>query len=239
MKTASFFPALALALALSVSSVQAANDVYVVTGVTAGEFLNMRANAGTSNSVVGRIPHDGQGIVTTGEEKKVGSTVWAKIYWKGVGGWVSKRYLLPEDQAANAPPAPAPVTPPQPAAPPAVVVPPIKVPSTITPPPPKAATNVLVCSGTEPFWRIDVTDTNLSVNMMDGPQYTVPVTFRQTSANNTTIAVIAGTAGTNNTQAFMQKVNSCSDGMSNTNYPYSITAVLNNQRVVSGCCRVE
>lgn len=233
MKTASFFSALALALALSVSSVQAASDVYVVTGVTVGEFLNMRANAGVSNSVVGRIPHNGQGIVTTGEEKKVGSTVWAKIYWNGVGGWVSKRYLLPEDQAASAPPAPAPVTPP------AVVVPPVKVPSTITPPPPKAAANVLVCSGTEPFWSIEVTDTNLSVNMMDGPRYSVPVTFRQTSANNATIAVIAGVAGTNNTQAFMQKVSSCSDGMSNTNYPYSITAVLNNQQVVSGCCRVQ
>lgn len=234
MKTASFFSALALALALSVSSVQAASDVYVVTGVTVGEFLNMRANAGVSNSVVGRIPHNGQGIVTTGEEKKVGSTVWAKIYWNGVGGWVSKRYLLPEDQAASAPPAPTPVTPP-----PAVVVPPVKIPSTITPPPPKAAADVLVCSGTEPFWRIDVTDTNLNVNMMDGPQYSVPVTFRQTSANNMTIAVIAGAAGTNNTQAFMQKVVSCSDGMSNTNYPYSVTAVLNNQRVVSGCCQVR
>jgi uncharacterized membrane protein len=233
MKTASFFSALALALALSVSSVQAASDVYVVTGVTAGEFLNMRANAGTANSIVGRIPYNGQGIVTTGEEKKVGGTVWAKIYWNGVGGWVSKRYLLPEDQAASAPPAPAPT------APPTVTVPPVKVPSNATPPPAKAASNILVCSGTEPFWGIEVTDTHLSVNMMDGPRYSVPVTFRQTSANNATIAVIAGVAGTNNTQAFMQKVESCSDGMSDTNYPYSITAVLNNQRVLSGCCRVQ
>ncbi|MDQ5767619.1 SH3 domain-containing protein [Thiothrix subterranea] len=235
MKTASFFSALALALALSVSSVQAASDVYVITGVTTGEFLNMRANAGTGSSVVGRIPHNGQGIVTTGEEKKVGSTVWAKIYWNGVGGWVSKRYLLPEDQAANAPPAPTPA----PAAPPAVVVPPIKVPSNVTPPPAKAASNSLVCSGTEPFWSIEITDANLNVNMMDGPRYSVPVTFRQTSANNATIAVIAGVAGANNTQAFMQKVSSCSDGMSDTNYPYSVTAVLNNQRVVSGCCQVR
>ncbi|OQX15062.1 MAG: hypothetical protein BWK73_07730 [Thiothrix lacustris] len=227
MKTASFFSAMALALALSVSSVQAANDVYVVTGVTAGEFLNMRANAGTGNSVVGRIPYNGQGIVTTGEEKKIGSTVWAKIYWNGVGGWVSKRYLLSEDQAASTPPAPV------------VTVPPVKVPSNITPPPAKAAGNVLVCSGTEPFWSIEVTDANLNVNMMDGPRYSVPVTFRQTSANNATIAVIAGVAGTNNTQAFMQKVDSCSDGMSDANYPYSITAVLNNQRVLSGCCRVQ
>ncbi|WP_308873464.1 hypothetical protein [Thiothrix subterranea] len=142
---------------------------------------------------------------------------------------------MPEDQAANAPPAPTPA----PAAPPAVVVPPIKVPSNVTPPPAKAASNSLVCSGTEPFWSIEITDANLNVNMMDGPRYSVPVTFRQTSANNATIAVIAGVAGANNTQAFMQKVSSCSDGMSDTNYPYSVTAVLNNQRVVSGCCQVR
>ena len=107
-------------------------------------------------------------------------------------------------------------------------------------PPVKApTTNVLVCTGTEPFWRIDVSDATLKVNMSDGPQYTVPVTFRQTSANNTTIAVIGGATGTNNTQAFMQKVDSCSDGMSEVKYPYSITAVLNNKQVVSGCCKVQ
>jgi uncharacterized membrane protein len=86
---------------------------------------------------------------------------------------------------------------------------------------------------------VEITDTNLIVNMSDGPQYSVPVTFRQTSANNKTIAVIGGAAGTNNTQTFMQKVNSCSDGMSDTSYPYSVTAVLNNSKVVSGCCKVQ
>lgn len=219
MKTTAFFSAMVLALTLSVSSVQAASDVYVVTGVRVGEFLNMRANAGIGNSIVGRIPHNGQGIVTTGEEKKVGSTVWAKVYWRSVGGWVNKRYLMPEDQAAT--------------------VPPVKAPSTITSPPAKATSEVLVCSGTEPFWNIKMTDTHLHVNMMDGPRYNVPVTFRQTSANNMTIAVIGGASDTNNTQAFLQKVESCSDGMSDNNYPYSITAVLNNQRVVSGCCHVQ
>ncbi|QTR47568.1 hypothetical protein J9253_06440 [Thiothrix litoralis] len=214
MKAFSFFPAMALALTLSLSSVQAATDVYVVSDVPSGDFLNMRTGAGVSNAITGRIPSNGQGVVTTGEEKKVGSTVWAKVYWNGVGGWVSKRYLLPANQASKAP---------------AAVVPPVKAPTT----------NVLVCTGTEPFWRIDVSDATLKVNMSDGPQYTVPVTFRQTSANNTTIAVIGGATGTNNTQAFMQKVDSCSDGMSEVKYPYSITAVLNNKQVVSGCCKVQ
>lgn len=227
MKAFSFFSAMALALTLSVASVHAATDVYGVTGVQSGEFLNMRSDAGVSNAVTGRIPSNGQGIVTTGEEKKVSGTLWAKVYWNGVGGWVSKRYLLPEGQTATTPAKPITTRP--------LTVPPPKV----VVPPAKPSANKLVCSGTEPFWSVEVTDANLIVNMMDGPQYSVPVTFRQTSANNTTIAVIGGASGTNNTQAFMQKVNSCSDGMSDISYPYSVTAVLNNSKVVSGCCKVQ
>jgi uncharacterized membrane protein len=226
MKAFSFFSAMALALTLSVSTVHAATDVYNVTGVEAGKFLNMRSDAGTNNTLIGRIPFNGKGVVTTGEEKKINGVVWAKVYWNGVGGWVSKAYLLPEGQKATVPPAKKPTTPP------------VKAP-TYTTPQVKPAANKLVCTGTEPFWSVEITDTNLYVNMLDGPQYSVPVTFRQTSANNKTIAVIGGAAGTNNTQTFMQKVSSCSDGMSDTNYPYSITAVLNNSKVVSGCCKVQ
>jgi uncharacterized membrane protein len=67
----------------------------------------------------------------------------------------------------------------------------------------------------------------------------VPVTFRQTSANNRTIAVIAGANTANRTQVFLQKVDSCSDGMSDVKYPYAITAVLNERQVISGCCKVQ
>jgi uncharacterized membrane protein len=222
MKAFSFFSAMALALTLSVTTVHAATDVYGVTGVQSGQFLNMRSAAGASNAITGRIPFNGQGIVTTGEEKNVSGTVWAKVYWNGVGGWVSKRYLLADGQTATVP------------------APSATRPIAVTPPAPaKPSANKLVCSGTEPFWSVEITDTNLIVNMSDGPQYSVPVTFRQTSANNKTIAVIGGAAGTNNTQTFMQKVNSCSDGMADTSYPYSVTAVLNNSKVVSGCCKVQ
>lgn len=70
MKAFSFFSTMALALTLSVASVHAATDVYGVTGVQSGEFLNMRSDAGVSNAITGRIPFNGQGIVTTGEEKR-------------------------------------------------------------------------------------------------------------------------------------------------------------------------
>lgn len=204
------------------SSAQAAVqvNVYSVTGVPAGQFLNVRSGAGTSNRILFRIPANSTGVVATGEEVRVGSSVWAKVYWAGKGGWVSKSYL-----------ASRPVPPPnQP------------------PPPPSSSSNegsdngssgvVMRCGGTEPFWGVTITEHEMSVDVLDGPRYSVPVTFRQTSANDRTIAVIGGQNSASETQTFLQKVSACSDGMSDVNYPYAVTAVFNRERVYSGCCRV-
>lgn len=218
--------------ATPVATVQAAMVEHAVTGVKAGEFLNMRAGAGVSNGIVGRIPADGRGVVPTGEERRVGNSTWAKIYWRGTGGWVNKHYLAPASQV------PVVAAPPAPPAPPAAIQPRTSQPPAVKPPATSAPVTVLACSGNEPFWRIDIAESYVSVNLNDGPVYQVPVTFRQTSANNTRIAVVAGAEGPNNTQAFMEKVESCNDGMSDLKFPYSLTAVLNNRQVVSGCCRV-
>ena len=203
-----------LTVGVSIQPVQAADVVvYSVRGVTAGQLLNMRSGAGTNNSLVTKIPANATGVVATGEEKRVGNTTWAKVYWAGKGGWVSKTYLT---TSTNLPP-----TQPSPQ------------------PPASAGGIVMQCSGTEPFWGMTIAERDLKVDMMDGPDYTVPVTFRQTSANDQTIAVIAGASGVNTTQAFLQKVEACSDGMSDVKYPYAITAVINNRKVYSGCCKVQ
>ncbi|MBU0656754.1 MAG: SH3 domain-containing protein [Gammaproteobacteria bacterium] len=212
--------AFALALAVSAASIQPAQaaevKVYSVTRVPAGQQLNMRSGPGVGNRVVATIPAGGTGVVATGEERKVGRSVWARVYWAGQGGWVNKSYLTTGSPSVPGPPA-----------------------GTPTPPSSGSGSITLKCAGTEPFWGITITERLLSVDMMDGPKYSVPVTFRQTSANNITIAVIAGADGPNATQTFLQKVPACSDGMSDTNYPYAATAVLNNQKVVSGCCNVQ
>jgi uncharacterized membrane protein len=204
---------------VALSPVQAATKVtvYSVTGVTPGQFLNARSGPGTNNPVQFRIPANGTGVVATGEETKVGSSVWAKVYWAGKGGWVSKTYLTAKSIPAPPPPGNKPPS-----------------------PPPGSASNGIVmrCGGTEPFWGITITERDMNVDVLDGPRYSVPVTFRQTSANDRTIAVIAGQNGPNETQTFLQKVSACSDGMSDVNYPYAVTAVFNKQRVYSGCCRV-
>jgi len=187
--------------------------VYSVIGVEAGKTLNLRSAPGVKNPVVAKIPANGQGVVATGEEKVIGKTTWAKVYWSKQSGWISKTYLTENPQNALSKPAKPGV---------------------------EDNKHMMQCSGTEPFWKVDISETQIKVNMPDGPQYTVPVSFRQTSANNRTIAVISGNVGgMRSTEAFLQKVDSCSDGMSDIRYPYTITAVLNNQKVVSGCCKVK
>ncbi len=222
MRKSLFVAVSALAILLAVQTVPAATtttskmQIYAVTNVVSGGLLNMRSAPSTTSKVVIKLPANADGIVATGEEKKVGQAVWVKVYWKGTGGWINKYYLRPESTTTTKPSTP-----------------------TSTPAKPTPRSVVMKCNGTEPFWGIDITEASLNVNMADGPQYRVPVTFRQTSANNRTIAVIAGADGPNATQVFLQKVNSCSDGMSDTVYPYTATAVLNNQRVISGCCKVQ
>jgi uncharacterized membrane protein len=215
MKTPFFMAACSLLVVLAVAQPSQAADVTVyAVSSTADGGLNMRSAPGTNSSVIVRIPANGTGIVATGEEKKVGNTVWAKVYWAGKGGWVSKTYL---SSNTNLPTSnkPAPTK------------------------PPSSGGISMKCGGTEPFWDITLTEGQVRVNMLDGPKYSVPVTFRQTSANNQTIAVIAGGSGANETQTFLQKVAECSDGMSDKNYPYAVTAVVNRQKVVSGCCDVQ
>ncbi|MEN9500817.1 MAG: hypothetical protein RI964_102 [Pseudomonadota bacterium] len=214
MKKTLFVAASVLATVLMTSAVSAAQmQIYKVVNVESGGFLNMRSAPGVSSSVITKVPANGDGIVGTGEEKKIGSVTWAKVYWHGKGGWISKSYLKVDSGTTSSGGSTGSST--------------------------GSSGVVMKCNGTEPFWGLDITESKMSVNMSDGPRYQVPVTFRQTSANNRTIAVIAGSNTANRTQVFLQKVDSCSDGMSDVKYPYAITAVLNERQVISGCCKVQ
>jgi uncharacterized membrane protein len=97
----------------------------------------------------------------------------------------------------------------------------------------------LRCGGTEPFWGIDVTSAQAKYKPMDGAAMDLPITFRGASANNPTIAVIKAEAGDKSLGLFLQKVSACSDGMSDINYPYTITALINGNTVYSGCCHQQ
>jgi uncharacterized membrane protein len=102
-----------------------------------------------------------------------------------------------------------------------------------------AADTRLRCGGTEPFWSIDITSGQAKYTPMDGAEMRLPIQFRGTSANNPTIAVIQAKAGGKSLGLFLQKLGTCSDGMSDINYPYTITALINGDIVYSGCCHQQ
>lgn len=190
-----------------------ASRVYAVSKVAPDDGLNMRTQPGTGGSVVAVLPANAKGLVVLGQEQKTGNSTWVKVAWAGKQGWVNKYYLREDVDTVNYNPG-------------TTIKPTIK---------PQV---VMQCGGTEPFWSMSISEREMKVNIMSGAQFTVPVNMRQQSANSTTIAVVAGMRGTASTTALLEKVENCSDGMSDKNYPYTITAILNGQQVVSGCCSI-
>ena len=100
-------------------------------------------------------------------------------------------------------------------------------------------TAALHCGGNEPFWGIKITKQTLTFTPMDAEKLNLPIVFNKTSDNNTTIAAVYAKKQGKQVTAILQKVRACSDGMSDIDYPYSISAVINNQKFYSGCCHVK
>lgn len=252
-KTMIFLLVAGFSLLAGFAGVQAAEPgIYKIQRVAADDSLNMRTTAGVQGSVVATIPFNGKGVVATGKEQGSGNSTWAEIRWSGKTGWVNKYYLAEDKQVAGNTPA-APVRAETPvSAPPTATVVTAPRPVAVTPQPmptlqagqPSGAPGSSIfmrCGGTEPFWSMHVKESQLVVKILDGAEYSTPVEFRKQSENNTSIAVVAGRKGGQGTLtvAFLQKVDACSDGMSDKNYPYSMTAMLDGARAVSGCCEMS
>ncbi len=226
MKTLIFLLVAGFYLLAGCGSVQAGAHIYKIQRVAADDSLNIRTTAGMKGDIVATIPFNGTGVVATGREQKSGSSTWVEIRWSGKSGWVNKYYLTAVEQVADKTPV-----------------------ATVASAPPAAAQTgkpsgssvFMRCGGTEPFWSMHVEESLLRVKIMDEPEYTTPVEFRRQSENNTSIAVVAGRKEGDGTltAAFLQKVELCSDGISDKKYPYSITAMLDGARTMSGCCEMS
>lgn len=204
--------ATAEAATLDASPARPGPRIYVVANVAPDDGLNMRSTPGVQGDIVLVLPSNAHGVLGLGEEQSLGRSTWIKVSWGGKQGWVNKYYLRENVHTSNYNPADS---------------------------RPVNRDVVMQCGGTEPFWSMQISERAMQVNVLGGPQYNAPVEFRQQSVNNTSIAVVAGNRGNANTTAFLQKVETCSDGMSDRNYPYAITAVLNSERVMSGCCSLN
>nr|CAA6829206.1 MAG: Unknown protein [uncultured Thiotrichaceae bacterium] len=237
-----------LYLLLGLGALQVATaGIYKIQRVSADDSLNVRSIAGVKgSSIVGTIPFDGTGVVLTGKQQQLGRATWVEVHWSGKSGWVNKYYLTEDRQILNNTSAVSASVSPQ--IPVRTVETAVTQPASVAQPPrpstaqPAAGSSIFMrCGGTEPFWSMHVLESQLVVKIMDGPEYRAPVEFRKQSENNTSIAVVAGRKTDHGTltAAFLQKVEMCSDNMSDKNYPYSVTAMLDGARAVSGCCEMS
>ena len=96
---------------------QANPKSWAVTGVDAGDVLNMRDVASADSRKVGSIPPDARGLKNLGclskqpsleawmrmtdAEKQDAKILWCRVEYRGRQGWVAARYLKDDSAPAN------------------------------------------------------------------------------------------------------------------------------------------
>ena len=79
---------------ITIDSASAKNiNIVSVKNIAHWDYLNIRSEASASSDVVGKIPSGGDNVVLLGEEQKNGKTLWVKIAFGTVKGWVNASYL--------------------------------------------------------------------------------------------------------------------------------------------------
>ena len=193
--------ALAAALALCACKQTGARDEisYGVTGVAATDTLAMRAAPDANATIVGTIPHNGEGIVATGGTTPGG---WSEVAYQGKRGWVNARFLgIGNDPATRLP-------------------------------------ALLECLGAEPFWRITLSPGAARAELLFSErEYNYRLTHAASAMGRPGIWSIKGSDGQTEISLTVQR-ESCSDSMSDIDYPYSSVALVPPvAEMIVGCCR--
>jgi len=89
--------------------------------------------------------------------------------------------------------------------------------------------------GTEPFWNVTVSKSGIVYSSPNAKKQTFPyVTPIKAAGRTADIVRVYRLQGKPNSMLIIKKESSCSDGMSDKEYPYSATFILNNT-VLEGC----
>lgn len=89
--------------------------------------------------------------------------------------------------------------------------------------------------GTEPFWNVTVSKSGIIYSTPDAKKQTFPyVTPIKAAGRTADIVRVYRLQGKPNSMLIIKKESTCNDGMSDKQYPYSATFILNNT-VLEGC----
>jgi uncharacterized protein YraI len=78
-----------------------ATDTRSVILVAADDVLNVRSGPGIAYEVIAGLTSTATGVVLTGRETQVGSSIWVEIVTDLGSGWVNEYYLAEPDSKAN------------------------------------------------------------------------------------------------------------------------------------------
>ena len=90
-------PSVRRAIAVSDTAVpDTSGALYMVTGVSSGDTLNVHSRASAGSSVVARLPNGYKNLQLIGESLMNGPTEWVQIRFENRTGWAVKAFLKPE-----------------------------------------------------------------------------------------------------------------------------------------------
>jgi len=180
-----------------------------VINVSDGDHLNMRDGPSASYTVQSSLPHNATGIrVLKWAEEYTGNSLWVKVEWQQRRGWVNSRFLHSYKTVVTK----------------------------------KKTTKkskkkpIFRCSGTEPFWNIKIHQYRAKVKTLNGAKFTVPITFHGEVYNTLGKSTITTAKAGRRSVMVVTDEQSCNDGMSEHQFEYKATVLINGNRTYSGCC---
>lgn len=92
------------------------------------------------------------------------------------------------------------------------------------------------CTGTEPFWSLDISPAGIVFQSPESSPVTYPYSASQNNAGSIEFNTSLNIGATKSTLKVLLTPGDCSDGMSDIQYPYSAEVVLDGQRL-RGCAK--
>jgi uncharacterized membrane protein len=232
---------------------RAAGATYQVRGVEPSDTLKLRAGPDPQSNVRATIPPDAHGLLATGRQRLVGTTVWREIQYQKIRGWVNGRYLAVErepDTASKEPapaarevapaPSPAPAPTAREVAPaPATLrkepAPPLRQGATATPA--GLLEEDLVCVTNEPLWRIEIRKNGrvTCTETCDGPPGLHVTPVRPLEGKPGWIMDVLRPNGDRFLSLAVRR-HPCTEDLSDDHYAYDVAVRRPGGKIVKGCC---
>lgn len=96
----------------------------------------------------------------------------------------------------------------------------------------------LDCSGTEPFWSIALMPGLARADLMFAERrYFLKLQRAEQAMNRSDVWHIKASTRPGADMSLIVRHEVCSDGMSDTRYPFSALAIISGHNVIAGCCR--